>query len=634
MIETSSDTRPENNPGLAPETSRKPRVKKSASEATPVGNLGGNLVSHSATRMAVQMDTALWKPRSQNSPAPEGEFAKQLPPLIWEIMSARGFLADEQLQKWLNPSLKILKDPFVLTDMEKAVARLVQARKQQDPIVIYADYDLDGTSGLALLLTALESMGFQDVTHYQPKRLTEGYGLHKDAIEKQWKSGRKLLVSVDLGITAVDVVEHANTLGMEVIITDHHLPKERLPEALAVVNPNRGNCPSGLAHLCGTGVAFYLALALRRALLEEGVITQAFEPKSLLDCFVIGTLTDMVPLIDENRVLVKHGLLQLAATKRPGLRVLMQALGLWGKPLTSQDVAIRFAPKLNALSRMEMGIQPIDLYIVETEKEAEDLVARVLSNNQDRQVSQKSAEAEALAYVEANPPKSSILVYSKNFHRGVVGLVATKLCQEFGVPTFIGSLSDEDGFIVGSARMPEGRELSALDAMGTAADLLEQFGGHAVAAGFELKLDNAEAFRARLDDFFAERLVKAAPRTWLYDAEAGLADLSPSFMTWYEHMSPFGAQFSAPVFLIRGLIIQQVKDLKGGHYRLTLAGASTGADKLSRVALWFAPPKSHPLAGEALRQIERVDVLVEPQWNYFNGSKSLQLLIQDIRPAI
>jgi single-stranded-DNA-specific exonuclease len=561
-----------------------------------------------------------------------------IPRLVWEIMQSRGFQDEASIQKWLSPSLKTLKDPFVLTDMDKAVARLVQARERQEPIVIYADYDLDGTSGLALLLKAFNLMGFADVAYYQPKRLSEGYGLHKEAIRKLYEGGRRLLLSIDLGITAIEEVEYANSLGMEAIITDHHLPKKTLPQALAVINPNRGNCQSGLGHLCGTGVAFYLVMALRRTLLEQGLITDAFDPKILLDCFAIGTLTDMVPLIDENRVLVKHGLMQLAQTKRPGLRVLLQALGLWGHPLTSQDVAIRFAPKLNALSRMEMGIQPIDLYLVESEAEAQALVDRVLSNNQDRQVSQKSAEEEALEILREHPPKHSIFVYSKNFHRGVVGLVATKLCQQFSKPAFVGSLLEESGSIVGSARMPEGGEFNALDAMGEAHEALQQFGGHAVAAGFELHVDNADVFRNKLDEFFAKQKAKDGKRVWLYDAEATLNDLGPSFMTWYEHLSPFGAHFSAPVFRLRGARLTQSRVLKGGHYRLSFTDGAT-----TRVALWFSPPKNHPghellnrltapgTNTEALGGGVSLDALVEPQWNYFAGNRTLQLIVQDLK---
>ena len=574
------------------------------------------------TAGATQM---VWRARNPN-PAPG---PSSLPRLVWEIMTARGFSNEDEIQKWLSPSLKNLRDPFTLTDMDRAVQRLVQALTAKEKIAIYADYDLDGTSGLALLMTAFERMGFTNIVPYQPKRLSEGYGLHSDAITKLFEQGCTLLLSVDLGITAVEETQHANALGMDVIITDHHLPKETLPHALAVVNPNRGNCKSDLGHLCGTGVAFYLVLALRRTLLEQGLLTDAFDPKVLLDCFVIGTVTDMVPLIDENRVLVKHGLIALQQTARPGLRVLMQALGLWGNPLTAQDVAIRFAPKLNALSRMEMGIQPIDLYLATDEKHAQSLVDRVLSNNQDRQASQKSAEAEALLALRENPPKSSIFVYSPHFHRGVVGLVATRLCQEYGLPTYVGSLDPEDGLIVGSARMPEGRGLNALDAMGFASEALNQFGGHAMAAGFELKLENAEAFKSKLEEFFSAKEIAAEPRVWHFDAVASLSDLSPTFMTWYGHLGPFGAQFAPPVFSLQDVQIQAIRELKGGHYRLTLADGA-----LTRVALWFSPPKTHPLMEAGFKTGVRVDALVEPQWNYFNGQKSLQLLVQDMRPAI
>ena len=613
-------------------------------------NETGKLESHS------HPTGALWSLRSPGSPAEPSEItlksaseqsptraapSSSIPRLVSEVMAARGFKDDSSIQRWLSPSLKFLKDPFALTDMDKAVARLVKAFEASEKIVIYADYDLDGTSGLALLLKAFELLGFKDVTFYQPKRLSEGYGLHNHAIQKLADEGRTLLLSVDLGITAIEETEFAKALGMDVIITDHHLPKEVLPDAHAVVNPNRGNCSSGLSHLCGTGVAFYLVLALKRTMLESGMLKENFDPKILLDCFTIGTVTDMVPLIDENRVLVKHGLLQLAQTRRPGLRVLLQALGMWGNPLTSSDVAIRFAPKLNALSRMELGIQPIDLYLVSDENEAHLLVEKVLSQNQTRQASQKNAESEAKTKVESDPPRNVIVVWSENFHRGVVGLVATRLCQEYGLPAFVGSLETETGKIVGSVRMPEAAGLSALDAMASASHLLEHFGGHAVAAGFEVNINNSFHFKSALEDYFASKQADVGPRKWIFDAETDLEELGPGFMTWYEHLSPFGAQFSAPIFRISGVRVAQIKALRGGHLRLTLEearkSASAKARAVSRVALWFSPAKDHPLLDSSqnngLTEGAIIDVLVEPQWNYFAGDRTLQFLIQDIREA-
>lgn len=575
-----------------------------------------------------QAKEVIWQQRGalglSNEEPPSG-----LPKVIWQILRARGFETTEAMQSFLTPSLKGLRDPFCLRDLEKAVERLVLARTRQEPIVVYADYDLDGTSGLALTLQALSWLGFKDVTYYQPKRLSEGYGLHKEAIEKLYASGRRLMLSIDLGITAIDEVAHANALGMDVIITDHHLPKETLPAALAVVNPNRGDCPSGLSHLCGTGVAFYLMLALRRTMLERGLTTSAFDPKRLLDCFVIGTLTDMVPLIDENRALVKHGLLQLARTERPGLRALLAELDLWGRNLTSQEVAIRFAPKINALSRMETGIRPIDLYLVSSDVEAQAMVEAVIANNQDRQKTQKSAEAEALEMVHDRPPKQTILVYSQNFHRGVVGLVATRLCQEFNLPSFVGALEEDQNLVIGSVRMPDGAATSALEAMASAHELFDHYGGHAAAAGFAFRPENAEQIRARLDQFFAEREESAKPRVWLYDVEAALEEFNLNFMNWYEHLGPFGMQMTAPVFRISQVRVKEQKTLKGGHLRLTLSD-SRGKNVN---AIWFSPPAKHPMVGSVSLAGSTIDVLAEPQWNYFAGSRTLQLLIADLRAS-
>jgi single-stranded-DNA-specific exonuclease len=573
--------------------------------------------------MSVEAESVIWKARSdQATPPPSG-----MPRLIWEVLCARGFNNDESIQKWLTPSLKNLRDPYTLIDMDKAVARLIKAFTNKEKICIYADYDLDGTSALALLKKGFELLGFEDFIHYQPSRLKEGYGLHNDAIQKIREQDVSLMITVDLGITAVAEVDFAKQIGLDVIVSDHHLPKEELPRAVAVVNPNRSECQAKLGHLCGTGVAFYIVLALRRALLEQNLLTQDFDPKILLDCFAIGTLTDMVPLIEENRVLVKHGLLQLAQTSRPGLRVLLQALDLWGKPLTSQDVAIRFAPKLNALSRMEMGIRPVDLYLIQDENEAQKLVEQVLVNNQSRVASQRGAEEEALQYLRAHPPEHCIWIHSAHFHRGVIGLVANKVSQEYKLPAFVGSV-EESGQIVGSVRIPDGLHISALEAMEFAQDQLIQFGGHAAAAGFELKIESAELFGQKLREFFSQRLMVKEPRFWLYDAAATLADLNPAFMGWYEHLSPFGMQFQPPVFYLPQVKVAQVKELKGGHLKLTLSDASSSG--IVRTALWFSPDRDHPVL-KKINEGLNVAALVEPQWNHFNGQRTLQLLVQDLK---
>lgn len=594
-------------------------------------------------KRAASLETRFERGEADETPdTKSSQLASGVPRALKEVLMHRGLKTDADLAWWFRPSLKSLRDPLVLKDLYLAIRRLVEARQKQEHVLLYADYDLDGTSGLALALEAFQLLGFQNVSGYQPQRLTEGYGLHSSAIEKlHAERGIQVLVSIDLGITAMEEAAFAKSLGIDVIITDHHLPKTDesgsvvLPEAVAVVNPNRGNCESGLGHLCGTGVIFYLVLALRRALLEEGLVQAdgagAFDPKRLLDCFAIGTITDLVPLQAENRILVKHGLVRLAETERPGLSELLKALDLWGRPLTAQDVAIRFAPKLNALSRMGSGIQPIDLYLETDREKAREMVAQVLANNQDRQASQKLADEEAERILSESPPNGVIAISSEKFHRGVVGLVATKLSQRFGVPAFIGAIEGESGSIIGSARVPTGLRANLLEAMTYASNHLDQFGGHAMAAGFEAKRAEFHQFRRALESW-ATKLVsddELGGHVVEFDAACSLSELTPGFMNWYEHMGPFGSQAPVPLFHFTDCLVSQVKALKGGHLRLRLAQA--GAPPIQ--AIWFSPPKLDGMDDHTLMQGLRVEVIGEVQWNHYQGSRTIQLLVSDVKIA-
>lgn len=604
-------------------------------------------------KRAASLDTRFERSESESDSAIDSQAGDQaidhaaklaagVPRALKEVLTHRGLKTDADLNWWFRPNLKSLRDPLSLKELDRAVRRLVVARQRQEHVLLYADYDLDGTSGLALALEAFQLLGFENVSGYQPQRLTEGYGLHSEAIEKLHASrGVQVLVSIDLGITAMEEAQFAKSLGIDVIITDHHLPKTDetgavvLPDAVAVVNPNRGDCESGLGHLCGTGVIFYLVLALRRALLEEGLLisdsSEVFDPKRLLDCFAIGTITDLVPLQAENRILVKHGLVRLAETERPGLSELLKALDLWGRPLTAQDVAIRFAPKLNALSRMGSGIQPIDLYLENDREKAREMVAQVLANNQDRQASQKLADEEADRILSEAPPKGVIAICSEKFHRGVVGLVATKLSQRFGLPAFVGAIEGESGSIIGSARVPTGLRANLLEAMAHAANHLDQFGGHAMAAGFEAKRSEFHLFRSALETWAAMLVSddELGGHVVEFDAACTLSELTPSFMNWYEHMGPFGSQAPVPMFLLRDCLVSQAKSLKGGHWRLRLA--QVGAPPIQ--AIWFSPPKVEGVEDFGHLQGQRVDVIGEVQWNHYQGSRTIQLLVSDMKIA-
>lgn len=558
-----------------------------------------------------------WTPRLEGSHEP----LQGLPSLIGKILAARGFSDVDALQTFLSPSLKDLKHPFSLKGVDTAVERLWQAFSKNERVCIYADFDLDGTSGLALLLEGLKLLGFDNLTFYQPSRLSEGYGVHKNAIDLLKEDGVEVLVTVDVGITAVEALKHAKDLGIDVILTDHHLPGEELPPAFTIINPNQKECESQLGHLCGAGVAYYLFLALKVEMTKRGVALGQVDSKEILDCFIIGTLTDMVPLKDENRVLTRHGLKQLEQTKRPGLQALMKALGLDGRPLTSADVAIRLAPKLNALSRMDKGLRPIDIFIEEDKNKAAQLVEEVLECNEERKDLQSLALEEALQQAETQKENKFIWIYSENFHKGVIGLVATRLAQEYNVPVFVGALV-EGGKIAGSARAPDGFHL--LDAFAAAEKELDRSGGHAQAAGFELSLDRAEDFAKSLFDFY-KKIESGGPSTKFFDAEVRLDEINVGSMNWMEHLEPFGQSFEHPVLKISDLEVKSVKALRGGHLKLEVAHP----DQHYRLtAMFFSPPQD---LAQSIQPGIGLDALVEPQWNYFAGRRSLQLILQDIK---
>lgn len=565
-----------------------------------------------------------WKSRCQTYEKQEG-WDEQIPEKIRELAQVRG-LDGKSFQAWTQPRLADLRDPSLLLNMELAVERLAMAHERKEKICLYGDFDLDGTSALALLRTAFQKLGYFDFVLYQPSRLLEGYGFHVKAVESLHLQGVSVIVTADVGITALEAAKTCQSLGIDLIITDHHLPAAEKPKAYALINPNQGNCLSGLSHLSGVGVAFYLVWALRRKLIQmEKVSESSLDLKELLDCFVIGTLTDMVPLKDENRVLVKHGLLQLAKTKRPGIRLLLEELGLWGKALTGQDVAIRFAPKLNALSRMELNLRPLDLFIVDNEAEAKNLISQVLSQNNMRVTLQATAEQLAITMAEAWSDKPFVFISHSHFHKGVVGLVATRLCQLYKKPAFVGSES-EDGIVVGSARAPQHWNGNLVEALTSATSYLHRFGGHAQASGFEYSLSQKDTIAKILEDYFAlSHSIDVDSSPHYYDVDLNLEQVTPALMSWIDHLGPFGQSFEVPLFKIEDVNILSVKELRGGHRKLEIAWKG-----LKQEALIFGPTE------EQLSCLEAhffVDVLVEMQWNYFKSRKQIQLLVKALRPT-
>lgn len=547
------------------------------------------------------------------------------PQPLKELLLNRGFTSDAQVKNFFSPSVQSLKDPFLLSGMVQACERLTQALENKDKICIYADFDLDGTSGCALLKKALDQLGFLNVIAYQPKRLKDGYGFHAHVVEDLKNQNVDLIVTCDVGITAFKACDKAQALGIDVIITDHHLPAGELPKALVVVNPNQKADTSGLGYLSGAGVAFTMMRGLKRYLTDKKQGTpDRLNLKDLLDCFTIATLTDMVPLVGDNRVLVQMGLKALAQTTRPGLAALLQALNLSGKTLTSSDVAIRFAPKLNALSRLEGEVLPIDLYLEEDQIKAHKLVEQALIQNQERVSLQAEALKEAIEKAQAQTAQPFVFVYSESFHRGVIGLIATSLAQQVGKPSFVASYDAEEGKMVGSCRLPDSADISLVEALGSAEDFLLRFGGHARAAGFELAKENVDNFMMCLEKYFLTD-VQEKKKTY-YDATLNFSEFDFDLMSWLEKLEPFGVGFERPLFLISRLQVRKLQDLKGGHLKATLV-----QEGIENQAVLFSPTEVQKSLLKKINENEFVDVMAEIQLHEWRGRKSLQLLLEDIR---
>jgi single-stranded-DNA-specific exonuclease len=538
------------------------------------------------------------------------------PDSVAKLLASKG-IGKNVLENFVDPNLEDLKSPLSIIDMNIAVDRLWQAYQKNENICVYADFDLDGTSGLALLKGGLKKLGYKNLFYYQPKRLQQGYGFHKESIDEMKSNNVTLVVTVDVGITANQTVDYANANGVQVIITDHHLPGDELPKAFAIVNPNRKECSSELKYLSGAGVAFYLLRALKRKFHQEGDANQAhLNLRELLDLFTIATVTDMVPLVEDNRILVKAGLKALENTQRAGLKELLKKVDLAGRPISASEVGMKLAPKLNALSRMENGLLPIDIFLSD-QQNAGALVMQAFAENELRIQLQNQGEEDARKMAEAFSDKDYIAVCSESFHKGVIGLIATRLQQESFKPCFVGSVNSES-VVTGSARSAS---CSLVEVLQNCSEVLNRFGGHAFAAGFEVDLKNWDRFVELLDKAM-ETVKSQVPVNW-YDFESSLADLNQEFMMWLEKLEPFGQGFKNPVIKLTDFTVSSLRVLKEKHLKLTLESKGVSMD-----ALYFSA------GAEIINSIDktsRIDYLIgEIQWNHFRMQKKPQLILKDI----
>ncbi|MCR5825831.1 MAG: single-stranded-DNA-specific exonuclease RecJ, partial [Oscillospiraceae bacterium] len=558
-----------------------------------------------------------------NIPVPSEESVERLmdagyPYLLSTVLAARGVESAEQAALALEREQTLTYAPLLMRDMDKAVARIQGALSRGEKIAVFGDYDVDGITATCLLTDYLRSRG-GDVVMHIPGRFDEGYGLSNDAIRALAEQGVRLLVTVDCGITGVDETDYANALGVDVVITDHHECKERLPAAVAVVDPHRPDCGYPFKHLAGVGVALKLVLALGGNGREDALFAR------YCTLAAIGTIADVMRMEGENRAIVRAGLEAIDHSDFRGLHALLREAGLAGKPLTSIQVGFVLSPRINAAGRMGRASLAAELLLTDDEETAARLAHELCELNRERQAVEQEIYAKAVEQLEQLPPeeKYALVLASDDWHQGVVGIVASRLSEKYSCPSFMIHLADGVG--KGSCRSYGGFNLfSALEAC---SDLLVGFGGHELAAGFTIEEANIPAFRRKMNRYVREQTGNAMPVSSLnVDAEI----TRPALVTLGEverlsELEPYGAGNDRPVFCLRGALLESVQSVgQNRHLKVRLQKGHVSFE-----GIFFSV--SAPEAGVSAQ--ERVDAAFYLQINEFRGSRSVQLQLLDLRPA-
>lgn len=535
-------------------------------------------------------------------------------PALARALAVRGLSTFEECRSFFRPSVQYLNDPFAFSEMEKAVQRIVSAIAAGEKITVYGDYDADGVTATALLVRALRICG-ASCDYYLPNRLTEGYGLSDVGVRAIAAGNAKLMITVDCGVTAVSECELARSLGLDVIVTDHHEPKNELPGVVALLNPSV-DTSYPYRYLAGVGVAFKLCQALA---VKTGRSSELW--LSLVDLVALGTAADIVPLTGENRVIVTLGLERLRATTNKGLCALMEVQGLTGKDLSTSEVVFMLAPCINAAGRLGDPRIGVELLLTDDPEIARSCALQLKQANIERRAIDKQVKDEALAWVRETCNMADtfgIVAAQQSWHPGVVGIVASKVVEAFNRPTILFSVG-EDGMAKGSGRsIPAVHLLDALDACG---DLLESFGGHAAAAGMSIRVENIPAFRERFNTVIKQRVTPddLLP-TVCADAEITLDMVDRKFVNILRQMEPFGPGNMRPVFLCRSLSHKtQPRMVGGSHVKMNVASNGIVMDA---IAFGFGSRLDN------LRDSRDLALAFSIEENEWNGTKRLQMNVK------
>jgi len=546
--------------------------------------------------------------------------ALKLRPLTARILLGRGLGGVEAAQRFLEPRLADLRPPEGMADLGKALDRIAAALSARETIGVFGDYDVDGVTTAAVLATTLRAFGGQVVPRCASR--DAGYGLGVDDVTRFAADGCRVLVTGDCGTSDHEALRHARTLGLDVIVIDHHQLPEGESAAYALINPRRPDDAFPFKGLASCGVAFYLAAALRSRLRDARPgVGAGFDPRELLDLVALGTIADVVPLVDENRILVAHGLRALAARKRPAIAALATIAELEDRPMTAHDVGFRLAPRLNAAGRLGEAQLALDLLLAPDAATAARLAAELEDRNTERQRIQEIVWAEALAaaaeHVEADA--AAVVVSAEGWHPGVVGIIAARLVDKFARPAVVVGFRGEEGR--GSARTVPGFDLFA--ALSRAAEHLVRFGGHAAAAGMSVTPAGMDGFRRRFNAAIREQSAGRATPPLRVDAVVGLGELDVPFTEELARLAPFGAANAEPLFAVRDLTTQATRRVGQGHLQLTLADATFGA---FADAIAFGMADRDPGMGASL------DLLATAELDTFRGTRRARLKVRQLIP--
>ena len=540
--------------------------------------------------------------------------ALKIRPLTARILLGRGIAETAHAERFLAPRLADLRPPEGMADLDKALARLGAALAAGETMGVFGDYDVDGVTTAAVLATTLRAFGGQVVARCASR--DAGYGLGVDDVARFAADGCRVLVTGDCGTSDHEALRHARSVGIDVIVIDHHQLPEGESQAYALINPRRGDDSFPFKGLASCGVAFYLAAALRSRLRDRA---GAFDPRELLDLVALGTIADVVPLVDENRILVTHGLRALTARKRPAIAALSAIAELEDKPIGAHEVGFRLAPRLNAAGRLGEAQLALDLLLAPDAATATRLAAELEDRNAERQRIQEIVWTEALAAAAEHEHAAAIVVGAEGWHPGVVGIIAARLVDKYARPAVVVGFRAGDGR--GSARTVPGFDLFA--AMSRASEHLVRFGGHAAAAGMSVTPAGLDGFRRQFEVAIREQAAgRAAPPTRV-DAVVDLGELDVSFAEELGRLAPFGAANAEPVFAVQDLTTQATRRVGQGHLQLTLANASFGA---IAEAIAFGMADRDPGTGAS------VDLLATAELDTFRGTRRARLKVRQLIP--